>query len=165
MVFLRHYGFSSGNVEWWLQQGDGSNKLQDLRRSKMSVAKSESYSDFPESETALINQGGFNTYITYPGADPQTSQFFENVIGRTREKQQFGFDDQRTQYHEYNLVNAAEVRMLDSDEALIFSGREQTIKLKTTAYFESWRLRRQAKKGAYQMQGQNNEESLQTVGL
>lgn len=59
MVFLRHYGFSSGNVEWWLQQGDGSNKLRNLQRSKMSVPKSESYSDFPESETVLRKRLNF----------------------------------------------------------------------------------------------------------
>ena len=110
-------------------------------------------------------QGGFNTYITYPGADPQTSQFFENIIGRTREKQLFGIDGQNSQYHEYNLVNAAEVRMLDPNEALIVSGREQTIKLRTQAYFENWKFKRLAKIGACHIQDQQKNETLQTVAL
>ena len=53
IALSRHYGFPPDNVEWGLQQGDGSNKLRDLQRSKTSVPKSESYSDFPESETVL----------------------------------------------------------------------------------------------------------------
>ena len=53
IALLRHYGCSPDNVEWWLQQGDGSNKLRDLQRSKTFVPKSESYSDCPESETVL----------------------------------------------------------------------------------------------------------------
>ncbi len=32
-------------------------------------------------------QGGFNTYMTYAGADPQTTDFFEKMIGRVRERQ------------------------------------------------------------------------------
>jgi type IV secretory pathway TraG/TraD family ATPase VirD4 len=32
-------------------------------------------------------QGGFGSYLTYSGADPQTAQFFENVSGRVVEKQ------------------------------------------------------------------------------
>ena len=56
---LWHYSFSPGNVEWWLQQSYGSNKLQNLQRSKTSVPKSESYSDFPKSETALRKRLNF----------------------------------------------------------------------------------------------------------
>ena len=110
-------------------------------------------------------QGGFNSYITYPGADPQTSRFFEDIIGRTREKQQYGLDNTKTEYREYNLVNAAEVRMLEPDESLIVSGREQVIKLKTTPFFQDRKFRRQAKKGAYQIESQIQNEQLQTVEL
>lgn len=110
-------------------------------------------------------QGGFNTYLTYAGADPQTAQFFENIIGKVRERQKKEFDDPTDQYREYNLINSGEIRMIESSEALIVSGNRQAIKLKTTPYFMSGKFKRQAKKGACHMQDHKKDNQLETVSL
>lgn len=110
-------------------------------------------------------QGGFNTYITYAGADPSTAQFFEKIAGRVRERQKKDFDDATDQYREYNLMNAGEVRMIPKDEALIVSSNQQAIKLKTTPFFEHHKWRRMAKKGACDMQKNTVNEPLKLVSL
>lgn len=59
-------------------------------------------------EYAHSIQGGFNTYLTYAGADPETAEFFEKVSGRVRERQREQFLDHMEQYQEYNLINSGE---------------------------------------------------------
>ncbi len=110
-------------------------------------------------------QGGFNTYLTYAGADSQTSSFFERIIGKVRERQKREIDDPTDQYREFNLMNAAEVRMIGSDQALIVSGNRQAVKLKTTPYFENWKFRKQARKGACKIEENPKNEMLKTVNL
>lgn len=110
-------------------------------------------------------QGGFNTYLTYAGADPQTAQFFENIIGRVRERQKKEFDDPTDQYREYNLINSGEIRMIESNEALIVSGNRQAIKLKTTPYFMLPKWKRASKQGAYKIAEKATEKPLATVSL
>lgn len=110
-------------------------------------------------------QGGFNTYLTYSGADPQTASFFENIIGKVRERQRKEFDDPMNQYTEYNLMNSAEVRMIESNQALIVSGNRQAVKLKTTPYFENWRLKRKVKFGACEVGNNREEQKLEYVSL
>jgi len=110
-------------------------------------------------------QGGFNTYLTYSGADPKTASFFENIIGKVRERQRKEFDDTTDQYREYNLMNSGEIRMIESNQALIVSGNRQAVKLKTTPYFENWKFKRQARKGACKVEIRGDDESLQYVRL
>ncbi len=109
-------------------------------------------------------QGGFNTYITYAGADPQTAVFFERIVGKVRERQKRDFEDTTDQYREYNLINASEIRMIAEDEALIVSGNKQAIMLKTTSFFEHSKWRRMAKKGACNIQKEDSKP-LTTVEL
>jgi type IV secretory pathway TraG/TraD family ATPase VirD4 len=98
-------------------------------------------------EYAHSIQGGFNTYLTYAGADPETAEFFERIAGRVRERQREQILDHMDQYQEYNLINAGEVRTIPSDQALIVSGNRQPIKVGTTPYFENWSMKRHSKKG------------------
>ena len=110
-------------------------------------------------------QGGFNTYLTYSGADPKTASFFESITGRVRERQKKEFTDPTDQYREYNLINANEVRTIDKDETLIVSGNQQPIKLKTLPYFENWTFKRQVKKGACQIERHGDTVKLEKVRL
>lgn len=116
-------------------------------------------------DTADSIQGGFNTYITYSGADPQTSKFFETIIGRVKERQKKDFGDTTDQYREYNLMNANEVRTIQDDQALIVSKNRQPILLSTTPYFQNWTFKRQSSKGAYVMNNQYTVDALQKVEL
>ena len=110
-------------------------------------------------------QGGFNTYITYAGADSETANFFERIIGRVRERQKREITDPTDQYREYNLMNSAEVRMIEENQALIVSGNRQAIKLNTTPYFKNWRFNRQAKKGSIAIENADESQTLQYVEL
>lgn len=110
-------------------------------------------------------QGGFNTYLVYRGTDPHTADFFEKIIGRVRRQQRPDLMEPVDNYVEYNLVNAAEVRMLADDEALIVTNNRQPIKLATQRYFESWSLNRKAKKGACQLAGHVHAVALRNVRL
>lgn len=96
-------------------------------------------------------QGGFNTYVTYAGADPETAQFFERVVGKVRERDKpvfFGKPKGPDTYREYNLINANEVRTLKDDEGLIVASNRNPILLKTHGYFEESRYRRAIEAGA-----------------
>jgi type IV secretion system protein VirD4 len=117
-------------------------------------------------EYANSIQGGFNTYLTYAGADPETAEFFERIAGRVRERQRNQFLDHMEQYQEYNLINAGEVRTISSDQALIISGNRQPIKVETTPYFNNWSMKRHAKKGRARLPlPDNSRNRLQYVEL
>ncbi len=110
-------------------------------------------------------KGGFNTYLAYSGSDPTTAEFFEKIIGRVRERQKDEVLDYKDQYREYNLINSAEIRMIADDEVLIVSSNKQAIKLKTTPYFENWKLKRQAQKGSINIKNDNKSIALKYVEL
>ncbi len=110
-------------------------------------------------------QGGFNTYLTYSGSDPHTTQFFEGVIGKVRERSRKEFGDKSNQYREYNLINASEIRTIASDEVLVVSSNKQPVLLKSKGYFETWRMRRQAEHGAVEMAFEERDDSLERVEI
>ncbi len=110
-------------------------------------------------------QGGFNTYITYAGADPQTSSFFENIIGKVRERQRREIDATVDEYREFNLINANEVRTIGDREALIVSGNRQPVKITATPYFENWFIRRKTAHKPSQVVNNAGDNSLEYVKL
>lgn len=92
--------------------------------------------------------GGFNTLITYSGADPETCVLFEKLCGRVRERQRKELFDPNPQdtYREYALVNPGEVRTIKRNEMLVVSTNRQPVKLTTSAYFEVGRFKRLARR-------------------
>lgn len=110
-------------------------------------------------------QGGFNSYLTYAGVDPQTAQFFEGITGKVRERQRKDFDDHQDNYREYNLLNASEIRTIDSNQALIVSGNRQPILLRTTPYFEHWRYKRLVRTGSAEVTSHSNKQNLKYLQL
>ena len=88
-------------------------------------------------------QGGFNTNLSYAGADPETSRFFETIIGKKRitllpnDLQHFN-----ESYREENLINAAEVRTLDQDQVLIVSTNRDPVLTRATPYFKKGKFKR-----------------------
>jgi len=117
------------------------------------------------SEYAQSIQGGFNTYLTYSGADPKTADFFEKIVGKVRERQKQDILEPVDQYTEYNLINANEVRTIESDKALIVSSNRQPIKFITTPYFKNWSLSRLSKKPVAKLHNNANDVILRTVSL
>jgi len=110
-------------------------------------------------------QGGFNTYLTYAGSDPHTTQFFESIIGKVRERQRKEIDDTTDQYREYNLMNASEIRTIQSDQALIVSSNRQPTILKTKAYFENWAMNRKTNKAPIEIETNAHSQTLNKVRL
>lgn len=110
-------------------------------------------------------QGGFNTYLTYSGADPQTASLFEKIIGHVRERQKKDLDDTTDQYREYNLLNASEVRTIKEDEVLIVSSNRQPVLLKTLPFFKNGFFKRKVKLGACEIDASNANQRLEKVGL
>jgi type IV secretory pathway TraG/TraD family ATPase VirD4 len=95
-------------------------------------------------------QGGFNTQIAYAGSDPETASFFERIIGKTRVYQYHdptaggghSATSHMENYREQNLLNANEIRTMQSDEVLIVSGNAQPVLIPSKGYFEVWRMKR-----------------------
>lgn len=117
-------------------------------------------------EYANSIQGGFKTYVTYAGSDPATTSFFEFIIGKVRERQRRDFDEHISEYREYNLLNANEIRAIAENQMLIVSGNKQPVMMKTTPYYEHWRFRRFVRAGESRMTAhQNHEENLSYVNL
>ena len=97
-------------------------------------------------------QGGFSTYITYSGSDPETVLLFEKLSGRVRERQRKELDDIVDTYKEYNLMNAGEVRTIASDKVLLVSTNNNPVLLDSKGYYELKKYLRMTRKGAVEMQ-------------
>ncbi len=85
-------------------------------------------------------QGGFGSYLTYSGADPQTAQFFESVAGRVVEKQRNRVEDIREYRTEYNLLDAGNVRTLSDEQAVFVAANQHPAIINTMPYFANRRL-------------------------
>ena len=94
-------------------------------------------------ELSQAIQGGFSTYLTYAGSDPETTRYFEHLLGRTRiTNLPNNLEHFNEHYREENLMNAGEVRTLADDEVLIISANKQPVKIKSKGYFEVSRFKR-----------------------
>ena len=91
-------------------------------------------------------QGGFHTVITYAGSDPETTLFFERVIGRQRVYQVSDYLNHMEHYREQNLMNTNEIRTMKSEEVLIVSGNQDPILIPSKGYFQVWWMKRATKR-------------------
>jgi type IV secretory pathway TraG/TraD family ATPase VirD4 len=91
-------------------------------------------------------QGGFHTLLTYAGSDPQTTAFFENIIGKTRITQRKDLLDPTEQYREQNLINANEIRTMKPEEILIVSGNQNPVLIPSKGFFEVGWMKRATQK-------------------
>ncbi|MBO6792092.1 MAG: type IV secretory system conjugative DNA transfer family protein [Dinoroseobacter sp.] len=85
-------------------------------------------------------QGGFNSYLTYSGSDPETARFFEGLSGRVIEHQEARDEHETVRHHEHNLLNADSIRRIGEDEAILISGNRHPARLRTLPYFKSGRF-------------------------
>jgi type IV secretory pathway TraG/TraD family ATPase VirD4 len=104
-------------------------------------------------------QGGFSTYITYSGSDPETVLLFERLAGRVRERQRKELDDIVDTYKEYNLMNAGEVRTIASDQLLLVSTNNNPVLLHSKGFYELRKYLRMTQKGAFPVQGSTKQPS------
>lgn len=91
---------------------------------------------------AMSIQGGFNTYLTYSGADPETARFFEGIAGKVIETRRDKIEDITQQRHEYNLLNADAVRRIGDSQAVMVSANKNPGLIETRGYFQHRKLSR-----------------------
>lgn len=89
--------------------------------------------------------GGFAFFITYSGSDNKTAQYFEDMIGKVREKQKRKVTDIIHDYREFNLIHAAEIRQIEDQQQLIVSSNKKPLLLKNTRHYQNPRFSRMAK--------------------
>jgi type IV secretory pathway TraG/TraD family ATPase VirD4 len=97
-------------------------------------------------EYAQALQGGFHTLLTYAGSDPQTTTFFERIIGKTRVIQRKNLLDPVEDYREQNLLNANEIRTMKHHEILIVSGNQNPVLIPSKGFFEVGWMKRATRK-------------------
>lgn len=94
--------------------------------------------------------GGFATYLCYAGSDPETSSFFERIIGKKRITQHPDILDNSTeQYREQNLINANEVRTMDDAQVLIVTKNRAPVLIPAKGFYQVGKFKRMTKRGAY----------------
>lgn len=109
--------------------------------------------------------GGFNTYLTYAGADPETARFFESIIGRVRERSRQSIDDKQEKYQEYNLLNSNEVRTITNHQALIVSSNRDPVLLNVMPHYANRDFVKALRKGAYPVNNGGQDDGLAWVPL
>lgn len=115
---------------------------------------------------ALSIQGGFNTYLTYSGADPETARFFETIAGKVIETRRDKIEDMTQQRHEYNLLNADAVRRIGDNQAVLVSANKNPGILETRGYFEDRRLGKiPSRFGQARIPPVQNRQSVKRVAL
>ena len=81
-------------------------------------------------------QGAVNTYMCMNSSDMKTTEYFSNLIGKVRETQYRAIKEPNTDYREYNLINANEIRTMEDHEVLLVSRNRQPVKFKATPYYK-----------------------------
>ena len=70
--------------------------------------------------------GGFNSYLTYSGSDPETASFFEeDYWPRSGKDSPVKFLDHIDEYRDYYLMHANEIRTMEKDQVLIVSSNKK----------------------------------------
>lgn len=91
---------------------------------------------------ALSIMGGFNTFLTYSGADQTTAEFFQAIGGKVVEEGKNRPEHIMTQRKEYNLLNADVVRRITETQAVMVATNKNPAVLETVPYFAHHRFAR-----------------------
>lgn len=111
-------------------------------------------------------QGGFMTYLAYAGSDQDTARFFEAVAGRVVDVRRDKIEDVTQQRHEYNLLNADEVRRIGDTQAILVSANRHPALLETLPYFAHRRYAKIPKRfGAARIEGTAKSVKVKRIEL
>jgi len=131
-----------------------------------SIAQLEGCYGKYEADTIL---GGFNSFLTYSGSDPATTEFYSKIMGKTRYSQKHDLNDPIYHHTDINLMNSNEVRSIAKNQALFLSKNRPPVLLEVTPYYQNSAFKRQAKKAPFvdQSQSQKNlaSSTLRYVNL
>lgn len=86
--------------------------------------------------------GGFNTFLTYSGADQVTAEFFQAIAGKVVVEGRNRPEHIMEQRKEHNLLNADAVRRLGDTQAIMVSTNKNPAVLDTLPYFAHSRYSR-----------------------
>ncbi len=109
--------------------------------------------------------GGFNSYVTYSGSDPETASFFERIIGKVRDRQSREFLDHIDEYRDYYLMHANEIRTMEKDQVLIVSANKKPVLLNVTPWYKSRRFTKMTKRGSVVPPAMQGDDTLEFIRL
>lgn len=81
--------------------------------------------------------GGFSTYITYPGSDSDTCEFFQQMIGQVRETTKEKITDIKSEIREYNLFLKNDIRTLDDNSGLLVTSNRNPIIFEAVPHYRN----------------------------
>lgn len=115
---------------------------------------------------ALSIMGGFNTFLTYSGADQTTAEFFQAIGGKVVEEGKNRPEHIISQRREYNLLNADAVRRISNTQAVMVSTNKNPAVLETLPYFAHRRYARIPKRfGAAHLGSRQASRNISKVPL
>jgi type IV secretory pathway TraG/TraD family ATPase VirD4 len=96
-----------------------------------------------------IIEGGINSKLFYAGAGLNTTQAIETMLGKVIHNETYTTNskEERTQRHEYNLLNADEIRTLADNQAFFFTGNKKPVLLDILPYYANGNLKNKPKFG------------------
>lgn len=120
-----------------------------------------------------IFNGGCASHLYLPGLSPETSLGVEQTLGETtievKEPELHGPyetpDRMRERKTGRSLMTADEVRTMDDDEGLYLYGNKRPVKLRTTPFYQTARLRRRAKLSPPALPNPDLEDDLPALSL
>ncbi|MGB1265721.1 MAG: type IV secretory system conjugative DNA transfer family protein [Nereida ignava] len=111
-------------------------------------------------------QGGFMTYLAYAGSDQDTARFFEAVGGKVVETRRDKIENEQYQRHEFNLLNADEVRRIGDTQAIMVSANQHPALLETVPYFVNRNYAKIPRRyGIARISGTANNARIKTVSI
>lgn len=115
---------------------------------------------------ALSIMGGFNTFLTYSGADQATAEFFQAIGGKVVEEGKNRPEQIMTQRREYNLLNADVVRRISDTQAVMVATNKNPAILETVPYFSHSRFARIPRRfGAARLDSRQTGQRVSRVPL
>lgn len=108
-------------------------------------------------DTAQAIQGGFHTALAYAGSDPETAQFFERIIGKTRYYQTPDYLNHMEHYREQSLFLANEIRTMKDDQVLIVSGNQDPVLISSKGFYQVGWMKRATSRPPAPVEGVSGE--------
>ena len=94
-----------------------------------------------------IMEGGINSMLFYAGAGLETAHSIEQMLGKVIQDESYmtSSNDERSSRHEFNLLNAGEIRTLPDNQAFFITGNKKPILLDVVPFFENRRFKGKVK--------------------
>lgn len=125
-----------------------------IRKYKVSLSLvlqslSQLENQYGKQRAKTIIEGGINSKLFYSGASLDTAQQIERILGKVIRDDFYTTPthNERMTRHEYNLLNADEIRTLPDDQAFFITSNKKPILLNVTPYYKNNKFKNKYKFG------------------